>query len=156
MYLSIDPGESSGWALWNEITGKLYACGAGDFTALRLFLSGHSYRIDGAVIELPQVYLKRLSKGDPNDLIKVAVQVGRYVESLDRLGCVAKLVHPHQWKGTITKDAHHAQIWAKCTPQEQEIIRRHGQGLNKKALGDMMDAVGLVQWAIRTGLWRAS
>lgn len=149
MYLSIDPGESSGWALWND--GKLVTCGAGDFKSLCCTMG---VMPKGAIIELPQVYLKRLSKGDPNDLIKVAVQVGRYVECLDRLGCKATLVHPHSWKGTVPKEAHHAQIWAYCTSKEQEIIRLNGQGLNKKALGDMMDAVGLGKWAYKTGLWR--
>lgn len=151
MYLSIDPGESSGWALWSD--RKLSACGAGDFLTLRLMLSTHRQGISAAVIELPQVYARKKSKGDPNDLIRVGVQVGRYVESLDRLGCKVLLVHPHDWKGTIEKAPHHAQIWASLGPAEQEIVRRNGTGLGAKALSDLMDSVGLGKWAWRMNKW---
>ncbi len=76
--LSIDPGvHSSGIAFWRD--GALAQV---DFLAP----PGHVLEgpaIDKLVIELPQVYQGRAQKGDPNDLIDLAFEVGRITKGLD-------------------------------------------------------------------------
>jgi hypothetical protein len=71
--LSIDPGRCTGWAYWRN--SQLEACGvtsvgSNPCPAVSMLLAG----CQALVIELPQVYRAAQSKGDPNDLIQVAVE----------------------------------------------------------------------------------
>ena len=99
MYLAIDPGIDTGTATFAK-DGSLLACSVGS-----------PPRCSGlVVIEKPQVYPSRFSKGNPNDLITLAIQVGRYVERFEAQGAKVSLTLPHEWKGTIPKDIHHRRI----------------------------------------------
>jgi hypothetical protein len=82
---------------------------------------------DLVVIELPQVYQGHLQKGDPNDLIKLAVLVGAITALFI---CPVLLPTPTQWKNAVPKEIHHRRIRAKL-PELGRCSK------------DAMDAVGL-------------
>lgn len=134
--IAIDPGVSTGAAVFRG--GELALCWVGD---PRFFGVGHM------VIECPQAYAPRLSKGDPNDLIKLAVRVGRYVEAFELQTIPTEMVLPNEWKGQIDKEIHHRRAEKRVSPNELEIWAHAKKGLSKKATLDLGDAVAL-------GLWR--
>jgi hypothetical protein len=133
--LAIDPGKDTGWATF--IGGALVSCGLGF----------PNHNIDRAVIEKPQVYRRALSKGDPNDLITLAVQVGRYAERLEHGGARVDLVTPAEWKGQVPKDVHHQRIRKELTGRESDAVDLAGAPSRK--LHNVLDAVGLGLWLLK-------
>lgn len=103
------------------------------------------------VVEKPQVYVRRRSKGDPNDLIDLAVLAGAICAKAGR----AVQVHPRDWKGTIPK--------ARLLSQYM-VHRRNERDLGEAGCAayriglstlpnslrhNIADAVGIGLWAIR-------
>lgn len=138
--VAIDPSlRATGWAVFED--GRLVSCGivktaAGTTAeqAAREVAQRLKNDLDGAVavIERPQIYQGRRSKGDPNDLVGVALVAGACAAWADR----AVFVLPHDWKGSIPK---HAQL-------SRYIVHRR----NEKALDDASCAVYrkcLAAWA---------
>jgi hypothetical protein len=129
MLIGIDPGvQRSAWAKLDD-TGALIACGMGAWRNL-LFDSDYF-----AVIEVPQIY--RQMKGDPNDLIDLAVVVGQLSAYFEKY----MLVRPAQWKGQVPKPVHQARILSKLTVRERALVDG-SKGLKK----DIIDAVGIAKW----------
>lgn len=145
--LAFDPGaHSAAWAYF--VNGRLSECKleraqgsvtlgtALDSRFKTLIAWGTGWR---AVIELPQVYGRR-SPVDPNDLIVVAVTVGRIMQALgDRVD--AKLVHPHAWKGNVPADTMLTRIESRLDAHEVSALQesKAPQSLRHNVL----DAVGL-------------
>lgn len=130
--ISVDPGNCSGYARWEN--SQLVSCGVFD---LRTDQTTPWYWDDDAlVIERPQVY--RNGKGDPNDLITLAITCGK-IEALYR---DVQEVLPNTWKGNVPKDIHHRRILDKLSPRELAVIpflpatKRH----------NMVDAIGIGLW----------
>jgi hypothetical protein len=143
-HLSIDPGRDTGWALWAS-GGRLIACGLGD---------GWPVHTDARVlIERPQVYRAAMSKGDPNDLITLAIQVGRYTERLESAGAHVEHVLPRDWKGTIDANVMLNRIIRDMSPEQATTVLRDTKGIAKSRTHNVIDAVGLGQWAFRRGRW---
>ena len=91
---------------------------------------------DVVIIEKPQVYQGHLQKGDPNDLIDLAILVGQLMSSLSFVWLSTILLPtPAQWKGQIPKDIHHRRIRKQCP---------HLGSISK----DAMDAAGLVLYGM--------
>jgi hypothetical protein len=134
--LAIDPGIDTGWALFND---ALLSCGVGNPPEI--------YRAR-VVIERPQVYLASKSKGDPNDLITLAIQVGRYWEQYERAGDSVRTFLPREWKGQVPKDIQAGRILAKLSAQEQDVVANYGRMVNKGKHHNMMDAIGLGLFAL--------
>ncbi len=118
MILSIDPGvRCAGIALWTN-DGQLecarLAVGASTASPAWLSVSISDFGlanaviddagIDEIVIERPQVYVRSRSKGDPNDLISVALAVGVIVGELlvEEDPQVFEYL-PASWKGQVPK-----------------------------------------------------
>lgn len=151
MLLAIDPGRDTGWA---EFTAdkKLYDCGVGD-PRLRTSVP------ENVVIELPQIYRMSHNKKDvdPNDLIKVAVQVGEYKQffSAPCMGRVL-LVWPAAWKGQTPKHIHNQRVYTWLSPVEQELVHQRGLRHGAKT-HNMIDAVGLGCWFLKRDMvWSAT
>lgn len=141
-FLAIDPGRDTGWCTVDE-RGEVTACSVGhpiyrpDFVLPR-----------AAIIEKPKVYPARNSKGDPNDLITLAVQVGTYVGVLKHLGVAnVLLVEPREWKGTLPKEIHHPRVWSILSAREQTVVTKAMLALTESIRHNGMDAVGLAKWA---------
>ena|SRR5690348_7437593 len=143
MFLAIDPGIKTGWCVL-DAGGVVAACGKGEeFPTL-------SSR--AAVIERPQVYRAGKSKGDPNDLITLAIRVGRYVERLERCGVRTELVLPTTWKGQVPKRIHHDRVAALLTTAERDTIFRVAKRPGDSGYSeDVWDAVALAKWACQAG-----
>jgi hypothetical protein len=86
-------------------------------------------RWDILVVEKPQVYEGRKSKGDPNDLVNLALVVGAVMATIPAGIFLDPL--PNAWKGAVPKHIHHRRI------------RRRVPGLPRCSM-DAMDAVGLL------------
>lgn len=140
--LAIDPGVSSGCAVFRH--GALERAWNGEPESA----PGEGW-FDRVVIECPQVYRGGLQKGDPNDLIKLAVRVGRYVERLTPHAGVVELVLPAHWKGQIKKPTHHARMRRKLSETEGALLDRTLAAVTTaKSREDVSDAVALGLWKL--------
>ncbi len=149
MYLAIDPGVSTGWAYF-DADHKLVRCGAGDDVPP---IEGHLSPVHVLVIERPQIYTARQMKGDPNDIVTLALQAGGYMYRFKAQGAKVVTVLPGEWKGQVPKDIHHPRIFKKLSLEEAAVCGLGGKGLGKKALADMMDAIGIGQYAVQMGMF---
>lgn len=154
-YLAIDPGLDTGWAVWLA-KGRLLRCGVGDpldgQAALNRATEG-AVKVASVVIECPQVYNPRMSKGDPNNLIKLARQVGRYEERFESRGARVGTILPHDWKGTMPKEICHARAYADLSLDERQIVDACGRNVAPSKRHNMLDAVALGQWAFAHRRW---
>lgn len=145
MRLAIDPGISSGWAVFT-LTGALVACAAGDPRLIPTRMS-----IRSVMIECPQVYPR--SKVDPNNLITLAVRVGRYAQHYEALGATVSLTLPHEWKGNVDKVVNCNRVLSGLTPAERIIYDPAAKGLTDKVRMDLLDALGLGKWTTKLNRW---
>lgn len=74
---------------------------------------------DEMIIEKPQIYRRSKSKGDPNDLIDIALIAGAWWRAS---GGRAELVLPKKWKGDMEKPQCHARAWRVLTDAERELF----------------------------------
>jgi len=145
--LAIDPGRDTGWAFLDD-SGALLFCGLGTPPDS----VGHP-----VIIERPQVYRGRSSKGDPNDLITLAIQVGQYKERCERAQSKVELVLPRDWKGTVDPDVLCHRVVTSLSPSERDCLIRIITPLARKPMTDehltagkrhnVIDAVGLAKWS---------
>lgn len=137
--ISIDPGVNGcGVAVFNNDTKELEACyyDTVDETAY----SGTW--LDLVVIELPQVYMGSKSKGDPNDLIRVAFAAGRCIGACPKF----ETVSPRKWKGTIKKKAMLKRILSRLSDEELGLLK--GLGLPTTEEHNVVDAIGIGLWKV--------
>lgn len=130
--LSIDPGLANrlGWAFFYD--GVLTGCGT------RATIGSIYHKIDRStviVVEEPQVY--PVSKGDPNDLIKIALDAGILIGSIAP-GCLVLPFKPHMWKGSVPKDIHQRRI-LKVAGDIQSMLSL----LRSSDRSHAIDAIGL-------------
>lgn len=139
--LSVDPGACAGWAYWRG--DKLVACGVSSPEAFRQVVPPEAFVTSKlGVIELPMVY--KVSKAPPKDIVRLAVRVGILTEKM-LAGGIPEVIElcPTTWKGQAPKEIHHARIFAKLSPAEQEVVRACGKGVAPSLRNNMLDAVGL-------------
>jgi hypothetical protein len=153
MLLAIDPGRDTGWCFLGNL-GEPYVarCGLGD-PPVEFLAPG-----DLVIIERPQVYRDRSSKGDPNDLITLAIQVGRYTERCEALGAKVEHVLPREWKGTVDPDVLCHRVTRALSESERELLYTALAPLARKPMTtehltsgkrhNVIDAVGIAKWAV--------
>ncbi len=142
--IAIDPGAHAvGWASFES--GELRKCGMADRERV---LDGLFSRVPSvnAVIEQPQIYEQRAQKGDPNDLISVALTAG-FVECALVFGGASEVqyVWPRKWKGGVKKNLHNARVLAQLEADELQALKQCGVFASKRH--NVIDAIGI-------GLWR--
>jgi hypothetical protein len=93
------------------------------------------------VIEKPQVYVGSRQKGDPNDLIDLAIIAGRVAEQLSPFTRDLYFYRPNQWKGNVPKDIHHERI--KTRLEKQGVLTNVEIPRTKSLAHNVWDAVGL-------------
>lgn len=148
MLLAIDPGVDTGWARLDK--GKLVEAGLG-CPRLQRF-----HPVSKVVIERPQIYQGRSSRANPNDLITLAIMVGRYTEVFADRG--VEEILPHTWKGTVDPDILCRRVWASLSPSEQVLLGQVLAPLARKPFDaanltagkrhNVLDAVGLAKWSL--------
>lgn len=163
MLIAIDPGNCTGFSYHDRLSGEVLFCGTLDMKSRerKVFIPEiGTYLPDRLIIEEPQVYRPKVSKGDPNDLIKVAWKAGRIVEYMwttwDTKAIQGKVVQvkPVTWKGDLAKETHHERMWKTLPDKERAIIKLCSTGLNKKDTLDLLDAVCLGKWAVQREVFR--
>lgn len=130
--IGIDPGNDTGWA--RLLDGALIICGLGA-------PYGHIAPGADVWIECPQIY-PHGSKGDPNDLIKVAVMVGRYEQGALSSGADdVHLIHPHDWKGNVPK-----RVTAERMFKKYPDLWRMVSSVPAAKRHNVIDAVGIADY----------
>ncbi len=145
--IGIDPGLVTGLAAIHQ--GELHRVRVVD--SLSYFKEQlrtlHSWGHARILIEKPQVYVTPYSKGDPNDLITLAIQVGRYVEICSLCTrCDITLVFPKEWKGQVPKEMHNARILKALSQKETQVLNEHTAKIAKGKMHNVYDAIGLAKY----------
>lgn len=143
MILGIDPGKDTGWAVLDD-SGLLTMCGLGEPPRPAL----NTKPFDLVVIERPKIYNASTAKANPDDIITLAICVGRYVERFTYSATKIKLPSPAEWKGQVPKAIHNARVLSVLTMHEL-----HNAGLSDTPKGkhhNVIDAIGIAKWAFRT------
>lgn len=148
--LAIDPGEKTGWAILYD--GRLTCSGLvklgefnehidpkGDFPVGPL-AGGYSL-----IIEMPEVYPG--GKVDPNDMIQLAVKVGRTRSYFG--SCPADWIRPKSWKGQVPKPIHNKRVLSWLSPVESQIANKTLESLAAGVRDNVIDAIGLGIWYAR-------
>jgi hypothetical protein len=143
MYVTIDPGLDTGWALWGRL--GLVACGLGDPRSSEKHVAEE---IHDVWIESPVIYPR--SKADPNDVLKLALKAGRWAGIYETLVVVQHFVKPADWKGQLSKDICHARMWARISEAEKEIVDLGVRKLSASKRHNVLDAVAFGVWVRET------
>lgn len=141
--LGIDPGRNAGWAQFFD--GRLVD--ANTWPSNQLIATPPEIRILPAavVIEVPRIY-PRGGKGDPNQLIDLAVMVGDLAGYYRRRGAQVELVTPRRWKGSVPKAMHNARVLAALSETERALLPKRPRARDYDH--NMVDAVGLALWLL--------
>ncbi len=142
--VAIDPGKKHlGWAEF--VGGRLVACGLAEGKArdMRLALEEVGLRREVTVVEEPQIYPARRWKGDPNDLVDVALTAGIAIGTLCRRGEVV-CVRPRAWGGNRPKTVKAAGIVGALDEAERDVL--NGCGVARGKLHNVVDATGIGLW----------
>jgi len=152
--VAIDPGAKSvalalfkGDTLWH--CGLVRASGLEDLLKAIRELDGLELlggQADEVVVEVPQIYPASKSKGDPNDLIRVALAAGGAAVAA---GGVVKLVRPREWKGTVPKEIHNRRTIVKLRDFELQIYVTCTKSIPEALRHNVLDAVGLGLWRLK-------
>jgi hypothetical protein len=164
MYLlAVDPGISTGWALFyvsGPIKTWMAACGNGEPPLDQKDLVQF-------IVEKPQVY-PGTPAGKANDLITLAWGAGGYYALAGKNPTMHEriMVRPHTWKGDVPKHVHQRRIWKTLNSQEhiladscvrgmedyirkcEEVSARKRKSLPTTGHSDVMDAIGLGLYAL--------
>ena len=140
MFLTIDPGNQTGWAFWDVTLQdvELIACGLVEHVV------GLTTICSDVWIESQVVYSR--SKARPKDIISLAQTAGKWAGLYESLGAAIHWVEPAQWKGQLPKDVCHARMWSELSPREQKIVNRACKGMAVSKRHNVLDAVGIGIW----------
>jgi hypothetical protein len=92
------------------------------------------------VIECPQVYMGAKNKGDPNDLIDVAVTVGALIAVYGAFSWDLHIVKPATWKGQTPKAVTKNRLQKQLSTAEGEIAMWSNH--------NVVDAIGIGCWKL--------
>ena len=152
MIVSIDPGvQETGVAIWyregglasaylTRLRGSYAVPWAGMAYEVAKVLQG--VEVDAVAIERPQVYVHSRAKGDPNDLITLAMMAGGIVGAMRATRAALLVVEykPAEWKGQVPKDVMTKRIKRSLTEEEQPRVLLPKAG---SLAHNVWDAVGI-------------
>jgi hypothetical protein len=141
--LALDPGIKTGVAIFQD--SKLFDCGIIHFVDTQIYTQNmfeltNKVKPTNAIIERPQIYTIANWKGDPNDLIKVAIQVGIFIAACGPF-CKVEEVTPHAWKGNRPKDID--TDYTKSLLDINELRALVNNNIKKFEMHHVLDAVGV-------------
>lgn len=156
--LTIDPGLTCcGWALFRDMALVKAGLSRSKSETIEERTRDHFNnftmanlldKADIVIVEKPQVYQQRLWKGDPNDLIDLAIVVGGIVANT-RPTVIVQTVTANQWKGQTPKNVTDARTRRALTKRGEQYILQNPTGLGQpkgtpeKLLHNMIDAVAI-------------
>lgn len=158
--IAIDPGTTAcGWAEFTH--GFLARCGLVRTQARELPLraSGLSLQLARLIpfepdttlaIERPEVYRQRFLKGDPNDLIAVAIVVGSILSTFPPAKVLLPL--PKEWKSNVPKDVTERRLRKNLSSEELGRLIEHLEPVPPSLRHNVFDAVALGRWALSNGV----
>ena len=138
--LAIDPGLSTGWALLDA--GILIDCGLGDPR------SQSFCNLARVLIERPRVY-PGPREADPNDLITLAIMVGRYSEAFEAKGFPVEHIFPRVWKGTVNADVLCNRVLDSLPQFERQLYESKVSKVAEGKRHNVIDAIGIGKWSLR-------
>lgn len=133
--VSIDPGvRDCGVAVWQDKllqNATLVRCVKGSpsialVSHVVLHVRRFTKDLGAVVIERPQVYTQNKLKGDPNDLITLAIVVGQLTQALYTAfrGMPQLLVwRPADWKGQLPKNVSIERTQCRISESERERVQ---------------------------------
>lgn len=145
MMVSYDPGaKAAGIALWEggELCGAFLARGQRWLDTAQVAviqLAAHLpdlSMVQEIATEIPQVYTQHKLKGDPNDLITLAMNVGAFVAAF---GAEVTEYRPHEWKKQVPKEILTKRTQARLSIEELSRIDKAPKSL----MHNVYDAVGI-------------
>jgi len=143
--LSVDPGKNEfSWAYF--IDDELKACDLISIDKLEVISSMDPNIL---IIEVPQIYLQRGWKGDPNDLIDVTITAGMiagYLGIYRYLETRTIFVRPHNWKGNRPKDIDNKYTLSLLNKVELKVLDSCDVKNHKKH--NVIDAIGIGLWKL--------
>lgn len=168
--LAIDPGaHATGYAYFTDdgvypSTGRpqgpaLERCGLirGKTLIELAFNTAAQVRLPPAptkvILERPQAYQRRpgKTKGDPNDLILIAIAggvvLGTVMEHSDIITEV-ELVRPAEWKGQVPKEISHRRMFANLTKAECAVATSAAATIPISLRHNCYDGIALGLWAL--------
>ncbi len=157
--LSIDPGVACcGWTEWE---GKhLASCGLSRTKNkdIESRVRDHDFqlhwpqgKVDLIVMEKPEIYQQRFWKGDPRDLIDLAMVVGGIIRAATQR---VKTVFPKEWKGQVPKEVTEARVLEALTEEEVKIVQNptvfgEPPSVPPSLRHNMFDALGIGMWFLK-------
>jgi len=137
--IAFDPGAITGWATFRgpELLGAGIIRDVGE-----VHLGGATL----VLIEKPLIYALD-SKGDPNNLITLAIRAGELGGWAKTQGIPVRYVYPRTWKGTVPKAIGNKRTLAKLSDREKERLPE----MAKSNAHNMLDAVGIGLWWLEKG-----
>ncbi len=156
MILTIDAGVTCcGWATWKH--SKLFACGLSrtQKTTIEERARDHEFefrKIDRLVIEKPEVYQQRFWKGDPRDLIDLAMIVGAIIKEAPP-EVLIQTVFPKQWKGQVPREVEGNRTRKKLDSTELALTKKpevYGRPTTAppSLIHNMFSAIGIGLWVV--------
>lgn len=136
--MGIDPGNDTGWAILGDV-GQLVSAGLGNPPITFCGL---------VIIEKPQIYQGRDSVADPNNILTLAIGVGRYAERFESRGCRIEFMLPHVWKGTVDPDVMTRRIGASLSASDSQTLNACLVSVAKGKRHNVIDAVGIAKWSL--------
>ena len=162
MILTIDPGtKHAGVACWFEYQNSyllhhafLAVCANSSLEASVMSMphaccpagwphAARGHWLDQVVVELPQVYTRDKSKGNPNDLIKVAAVAGALLKGI--LADRQMFVLPAEWKGNAPKEVTENRCRVDLSAEELDRVELPAKSLQH----NVWDAIGIGLWFLK-------
>jgi len=138
MRLSIDPGDDTGWALFDS--DKLVACGLGDPSCNPYVQSiATSGQLESVTVERPAI--NRATKR-PEDIITLALNAGQWT-GVFRACCPVEFVDVVRWKSGVPKEKHQPRIKDALRPDERHMLDAMLAAFSVARGHNIVDAVGI-------------
>lgn len=131
LLIAVDPGNTSGVAFFHF--GKLAQAGVHDGNTLSLWGYGGEL-----AIEIPRIYPGGKGKGDPNDILNLAVMAGKILGTHDNQDAVTRYA-PQAWKAQVDPDIMCTRVLGFLSEAERGYIAILPESIRHNAI----DAVGI-------------
>lgn len=135
--LGVDPGKHfCGWGIVDEHGVDSFGYTRPEYTPID---------VHAVVVEIPQIYTHRGSKGDPNDLIPLALAAGEVLGFFRRFLPTVRTatVLPAQWKGQVPKEVMQRRLLETVPEPKRENLQLALNQYTKEQRHNVLDGIML-------------